>query len=232
MSMSQTSPEELLRRNQRSVESLPEDYFEDVQESQSPAAVSMCCSDSRVSQEAMWSVDEPGWLFTPSTIGNQVWDVVDGERVVDGSVAYPLLYNDTKTVVVVGHTGCGAVSAAFDAVGDGSGDGSTAGVRKWVDELVTVVEAGLDDPRVDGGSRASLVDQLVEYNVHRQVEFLLESDDVPEDVAVYGFVFDLQGVYGEERGATYLVDVDGDTDEDVLKELVGEGYADKVGGLL
>ncbi len=230
--MSETSPEDLLRRNRLSVESLPEGYFDEVQKAQQPAAVSMCCSDSRVSQEHMWNVDEPGWLFTPSTIGNQVWDVVDGERVVDGSVAYPLVFTETKTAVVVGHTGCGAVEAAYDLVRRGSGDGSTVGGRKWIDELVPVVEDGLEDPRVEEDGEGSVVDRLVEYNVHRQVEFLLDSDEIDGDVSVYGFVFDLHGVYGGERGSTYLVDADGETDEEVLRELVGEDHEDRVRRLL
>ena len=70
--MSDTTLRELLARNARHVESLPPDYFDGVRDGQTPAAVSVCCSDSRVPQERMWDVTEPGWLFTPSTIGNQV----------------------------------------------------------------------------------------------------------------------------------------------------------------
>lgn len=230
--MPETSPRELLRRNERSVESLPDGYFDEVQDKQRPAAVSMCCSDSRVSQEEMWSIEEPGWLFTPSKIGNQVWDVVEGERVVDGSFSYPLVYTDTRTAVVVGHTGCGAITAALDMVRGGSEDGSTEGGRKLVNQLVSVVEVALDDPRVDEDQDVDLVDQLVEYNVHSQVEFLLESEEVDDDVSVYGFVFDLHGVYGGERGTTYLVDVDGVTGEEQLREIAGEGQEDRVGRLL
>jgi Carbonic anhydrase len=99
--------EHLLAQNARYAESLPADYFDAVQEGQTPAVVSVCCSDSRVPQDDMWDVTEPGWLFTPSTIGNQVWDRVDGELVVNGSVAYPLTYTGTETAVVVGHTAVG-----------------------------------------------------------------------------------------------------------------------------
>jgi carbonic anhydrase len=229
--MPHTTLADLLERNARHVDSLPHGHFAAVEDGQQPAAVSVCCSDSRVSQEAMFDVTEPGWLFTPSTIGNQVWDRHDGDVVLDGSVGYPLAFAGTEVAVVVGHTGCGAVTAALDAV---RGDGADAppGVEKWVEMLVPVIEDGLDDDRVDPDRDVSLVDQLVEYNVDRQVAFLGNSDDVPDETAVYGFVYDFQGVYGETRGRTYLVNADGETDLGGLETLVPDAHEEQVRRLL
>ncbi len=216
---------QLLERNARHVDSLPDRHFRDVQDGQEPAVVSVCCSDSRVSQEGMWDATEPGWLFSPSTIGNQVWDRHDGGRVVDGSLLYPIAYAGTQTVAVVGHTGCGAVTAALDAVREDNPDGETPpGVAKLVDLLTPVVRDGLADDRVDPDSEVGLVDQLVEYNVDRQVAFLRESDEIPDDTAVYGFVYDFQQVYGEEPGQTYLVNAGGETDAEALRDLVPAGF--------
>ena len=220
--MPETTLTELLERNASHVESLPEGYFDAVEDGQEPAAVSVCCSDSRVSQEGMWDVTDPGWLFTPSTIGNQVWDIHEGERVVDGSVLYPMVNTETQVTLVVGHTGCGAVTAALEAVR--SGVEAPAGISKWVELLVPVVEAGLEDDRISEDRDVSLVDQLVEFNVDRQVQFLLESDDVPDGERVYGFVYDFQGVYGDTRGRTYLVNAEGETDVDALRQRVPDGY--------
>lgn len=211
----------LLERNGRYVDSLADDHFADVQGGQSPEVVSVCCPDSRVSQEGIWDVEEPGWLFTPSTVGNQVWDVYDGEKVVDGSVIYPIEYTGTRTVAVVGHTGCGAVTAALDAV-RGKGDTDPhAGVEKWIETLVPVVQEGLEkiDPEADG-----TVDRLVQHNVDSQVRFLLESDEIPDDVDVYGFVYDLHGTYGGERGRAYLVNANGITDIEYLHDAVPDGF--------
>ncbi|MEF8936366.1 MAG: carbonic anhydrase [Halovenus sp.] len=228
--MSVTSLVELFERNSRHVDSLPEEYFADVEAGQKPATVSMCCSDSRGAQEGMWSVETPGWLFTPSTIGNQVWDRHDGERVVDGSMLYPMAYTETKMALVVGHTGCGAITDALDTVQNGRKAETPPGVEKWISLLKPVVEDGLEDDRVDPDRDVSLVDQLVEFNVDRQVEFLIESDDVPEDVTVYGFVYDFQRVYGDRRGRAYLVNADGDTED--LDELVPAEYAEYAKRLL
>ncbi|SEQ87341.1 carbonic anhydrase [Natrinema salaciae] len=216
--------EELLAGNQRHVEALPEDYFADVQTSQHPNVVAVCCSDSRVSHEGMWGIDRPGAVFTPSNIGNQVWDEDDGERVIDGGILYPIHHTGTGVVAVVGHTGCGAVTAAY-RVAIGEEPPGPQGVDKWIDMLVPVVEDALESGRIDTDvDDDRVVNQLVEYNVGYQVRSLCEADDVPEDAEIYGFVYDFQGVYGDEPGRTYLVSVDGETDPDALADVVPEGY--------
>ncbi|QSX00870.1 carbonic anhydrase [Haloterrigena alkaliphila] len=216
--------ERLLAGNDRHVESLPADYFADVQTSQHPTVVAICCSDSRVSHEGMWGIERPGAVFTPSNIGNQIWDEDGGERIVDGGVLYPIHHTGTDVVAVVGHTGCGAVTAAYH-VATGEESPGPKGVDKWVDQLVPVVEAGLESGLVDtDADDERVINQLVEYNVGYQVRSLAESDEIPDGVEVYGFVYDFQGIYGDEPGRTYLVSVDGETDPDALADLVPEGY--------
>jgi len=146
-------------------------------------------------------------------------------------VLYPIVYANTRVVTVVGHTGCGALTAALDAVQHGGID-APPGVSKRVEMFVPTIEAGLADDRIDPEHEASPLDQLVEYNVDRQVSFLLASEDVPDDAAVYGFVYDFQGVYGATRGRTHLVNAEGETDVDALRELVPGSFVDHVRRLL
>ncbi|WP_435180304.1 carbonic anhydrase [Halorussus sp. AFM4] len=223
---------DLLDGNRDHVESLPADYFADVQAGQRPEVVSVCCSDSRVSQEGMWSISEPGRLFTPSNIGNQVWDEYEGERVVNGNLLYPLAHTGTETVAVVGHTGCGAVTAAYRAVTAGEA-ADYPGIEKWVRSLVPVVEDGLADEGVDADAAdEAVVNQLVEYNVNRQVAFLRAADALPDSAAVHGFVYDFQRVYGDVPGRTYLVNDDGETDPEAIADRLPQEYADCVDSLL
>ena len=228
--MPKTTLRELLERNARHTDGLPADYFSAVEDGQEPAAVSICCSDSRVPQAGMWDVTEPGWLFTPSSIGNQVWDTHDGDLVVDGSLLYPILHTETRVAVVVGHTGCGAITAALSAVREGVD--APPGIAKRIELLLPVIEDGLADDRISESTDVSLVNQLVEYNVDRQVEFLRGSDDIPESEAIFGFVYDFQGVYGETRGRAYLVNIDGETDVSTLRENVPEEFESHVKRLL
>ncbi|GAA0552121.1 carbonic anhydrase [Halorubrum ejinorense] len=142
---------DLLGRNDVHVAALRPDAFDRHQEGQRPGVVSVCCSDSRVSQEGMFAVEEPGFLFTSGAIGNSVSTVVDGERVLDGSVAYPLRHTQTEVLAVVGHTGCGAIGAALTAARTGEFP-PEPGVRADVETLLPIVEAGLTDPSVVGAA--------------------------------------------------------------------------------
>lgn len=221
---------ELLDRNDDHAASSAAAALAEQRDGQRPPVVSVCCADSRVSQEGMWTVDEPGFLFTAGNIGNRVSDVVGGDRVLSGSVAYPIGHTDTTVLVIVGHTGCGAVGAALDAARTGEFP-DEPGVRADVEDLLPIVERGLDDPDVSADADASVRNQLVEYNVHEQVAFARGCDDVG-DAEVYGFVYDFHRAYGERDGVAYLVNADGERDPAVVRDLVGEGHADHVATLL
>jgi carbonic anhydrase len=75
---------------------------------QKPLATILGCSDSRVPPELVFDQGF-GDLFVIRVAGNVIAsDVV-------GSVAYAALHLATPLIVVLGHTGCGAVTAALDA---------------------------------------------------------------------------------------------------------------------
>ena len=72
---------------------------------QSPYAVIVGCADSRVIPESIFSAGI-GELFVIRAAGN----VLDSFAL--GSVEYAVEHLNCKLVVVMGHTGCGAVGAA------------------------------------------------------------------------------------------------------------------------
>ncbi|MGM0606427.1 MAG: carbonic anhydrase [Halobacteriota archaeon] len=221
---------DLLDRNDRHCEALPPGAFETLRDGQEPSVVSICCSDARVSQEGMWDVAEPGLVFTASNIGNQVCEQRAGDLVVSGSVAYPVHHTGTETIVVVGHTGCGAVTAAYRAATGGALP-SDPGVRGAVETLLPTIEGGIDAGLTDGVDEATAIDRLVEHNVSAQVAFLLAADSIPEHVDVYGFVYDFHRSYGDTDGRAYLVDANGVTDLEALESLVGDDRSHHVGHL-
>lgn len=205
---------ELLERNSDHAEEF-RDRFDDIQETQRPAAVTVCCSDSRVLQDHMWRNDEPGRLFTCGNIGNRVVQRTESGDAVSGDVLYPIAHAETEAVVVVGHTGCGAVTAAYDDLTGGITE--PAGIRHCLDLLETYLEAGVESLPSDAG-RTEAVNRLVEYNVDRQVEFLIESEEVPDDVEAVGVVYDFQDVYSERRGEVHVINVGGEIDVEALRE--------------
>jgi carbonic anhydrase len=189
--------------------------FDALQHAQDPDVVTVCCSDSRVLQDLMWGNDEPGAVFTCANIGNRVVQHADGEAVVSGDVLYPLVHTGTETAVVVGHTGCGAVTATYDDLTDGVSE--APGIEHCLDLLGPHLAAGVARLPAEL-DRAAAVNHLVEYNVDRQVEMLVGSDDVPEHVEVAGVVYDFQDAYTGRRGEVHVVNVDGERDVETLRE--------------
>jgi hypothetical protein len=122
---------------------------------QRPPVVSVCCSDSRVSQEGMWSVDRPGFLFTAGNIGNRVSDVVDGERVLAGSVAYPLAHTGTEVLAVVGRSGLSAVGLDLMLAPEKLAD--PASMDQGVAELMAAMDLAYDLGRIPLAIRTGLV---------------------------------------------------------------------------
>jgi carbonic anhydrase len=205
---------DLLERNAAHADTF-QSRFDDVQDAQHPDVVSVCCSDSRVLHDHVWNNDEPGQVFTCSNIGNRVVQQTAAGEAVSGDVLYPIEHTGTDTALVVGHTGCGAVTATYDALTDGLDE--PAGIEHCVNLLESHLESGVD-ALPDDLERSEAINHLVEYNVDRQVEFLRESDDVPESVDVVGVVYDFQDVYGDRRGEVHVVNVNGSRDVEALRE--------------
>lgn len=188
--------------------------FDDVQDGQAPSAVTVCCSDSRVLQDAMWNNTEPGQLFSCGNIGNRVIQQTDEGTVVSGDVLYPIAHTGTDTAIVVGHTGCGAVTAAYKDLTDGLDE--PAGIEHCLGLLKPPLKPGIDK-LPDDISETAAINRLVEYNVDRQIEHLRDSDDVSDDVTAVGVVYDFQDQYSGQRGEVHVINIDGETSVDTLQ---------------
>ena len=77
------------------------------EEGQQPYAIVISCSDSRVIPEAIFSAGI-GELFVIRVVGN----VLDNHQL--GSIEYAAEHLGTKLIVMLGHTGCGAIKAVID----------------------------------------------------------------------------------------------------------------------
>lgn len=75
-------------------------------EGQHPYAIVICCSDSRVIPEKIFSADI-GDLFVIRVAGNVL------DRHALGSIEYAAEHLGCSLVLMLGHTGCGAVAAAL-----------------------------------------------------------------------------------------------------------------------
>ena len=98
--------ERYLRARTATRDIAPELRAQTAVEGQRPYAIVLACSDSRVIPEAIFSADI-GDLFVIRVAGN----IVDNHQM--GSIEYADEHLGCHLVVVLGHTGCGAVEAAM-----------------------------------------------------------------------------------------------------------------------
>ena len=103
--------------------------IETAEHGQHPYAIVICCSDSRVIPEQIFSAGI-GDLFVIRIAGN----VLDRHQL--GSVEYAAAHLGCKLVVLLGHTGCGAVGAALAGEAEGH-----------IADLVTEIRQAIGDER-------------------------------------------------------------------------------------
>ncbi len=129
---------------------------------QSPFAIILGCSDSRVPAELVFDQGF-GDLFVIRVAGN----IVAPSQV--GSVEFAASKFGTKLVVVMGHSGCGAITAAVEELLDGATNESR-NLRSIVDRVRPSVEAVIGGRRdVD---RKTLIRESVIANVRASVNHL------------------------------------------------------------
>jgi carbonic anhydrase len=125
---------------------------------QDPMAVVLSCIDSRVPPELVFDRGL-GDMFVIRT-GAQVLD----RKVVLGSIEFgPVNYAATRLVLVLGHSGCGAVSAAISVLS--SGGRAPGHLQAVVDALRPAYQAALAQP-------GDLMDNMIRAQVRLTVDKL------------------------------------------------------------
>jgi carbonic anhydrase len=103
---------------------------------QKPAAIIFGCSDSRAPAELLFD-QGLGDVFVVRTAGQAI------DAAVLGSIEYAVTALNVPLIVVLGHSGCGAVKATIGAVNDGA---IPAGfVRDVVERVTPSILAGKRD---------------------------------------------------------------------------------------
>ncbi|GAA4806115.1 SulP family inorganic anion transporter [Actinomycetospora chlora] len=181
-----------LREYHRRAAGLVAPYLSDLAERQSPYALFLTCSDSRVVPNVLTS-SGPGDLFTVRNVGNLAPLGTDADSSVGASVEYALDVLEVPTLVVCGHSGCGAMTAALRGTG---GDGA---LGRWLDgagESVARWRAGHPVATVAAARGGSDVDQLAMVNVAVQLDRLARHPAVARAldegrVRLVGLYFDI-----------------------------------------
>jgi carbonic anhydrase len=195
--------------------------FRDLAQGQSPDALFVTCSDSRVVPDLLVSTD-PGDLFFMRNVGNLVPPAtVEGASTGDlseaSAIEYAVLVLKVRSIVVCGHSGCGAMKAALAR----QPMPNTPNLAKWLHHAAAAVfrldQEGPLDPRWNP------CDQLSQINVLVQLEHLASYPIVRERVAagtlhLGGWWFDIAkgDMYAYQRENRRFEIIDRNSAEQIL----------------
>jgi carbonic anhydrase len=149
---------------------------------QHPVAAILSCADSRVTPEEVFD-QGPGDLFVVRVAGNYV----DTDTLT--SLEYAVEDLNTPLVMVMGHTGCGAVTAVLNNAHKGEP------LPGHLLMLVDALRPGVEKALAQGGGDE--LDNAIEENVRYHVERLKRSEPIvaekvkAQKVQVVGAVYQL-----------------------------------------
>ena len=159
---------------------------------QRPFAIILSCSDSRVPPEIIFN-QGLGEIFVVRVAGNIP------DPVVLGSIEYAAEHFGSSLIMVLGHSRCGAVTAAVEAKGHGEGN-----LGAIVNTISPAVElAGKDREWAD---KSQLIEAAVDMNVKLTVKSLVERSPAIRSLVDSGKVRIVGAKYDLDDGTVKLLE--------------------------
>lgn len=167
---------------------------------QRPPIAMVSCIDSRVAPELVFDLGI-GEAFDVRLAGAIVDDAALGSlEFACGAVGSVLL-------VVMGHTGCGAVKAACDAAaGADVASGGMSHLPAIVEPILEAVEAETETVTDRDSSNAGFVDRVAEINVHRTIMEIRERSNLLQGLDDSGRLLIVGMMYDVRDGAVRVLD--------------------------
>jgi carbonic anhydrase len=131
---------------------------------QHPFAVILCCSDSRVPPEIIFDKGL-GEIFVVRVAGNVT------NPIIIGSIEYALEHLGSSLIMVLGHSRCGAVTAAVDAAGHQSGN-----IGAIIEAIGPAVQLARKETKEN--NKSDLVEAAIDFNIKLAARSLLEQSPV------------------------------------------------------
>ena len=172
--------------------------LQELVQGQSPKAVIVSCSDSRIPPEIVFD-QGLGDLFVIRTAGNVIGDYELG------SVEYAADHLHTQLIVVMGHSGCGAVNAMLE---HNCSEHAHHPIPGHVAAVVKAIEEGDAVKEVLANKEAEGLDiRAVEANVISGVKQLRNSTPILNELYNSGKVQIVGAVYQIETGEVKYLDI-------------------------
>jgi len=174
--------------NQRFLDKKPSarDYHEQVEvtsQGQYPMAVVLGCIDSRVPMEIVFD-QGIGDIFSARVAGN----IVNEDML--GSMEYSCKVAGSKVVMVLGHTKCGAVTAACKHTKLGNITALLSKIQPAVDELV----------KPDAELTNDIIEDVIVLNVKNTMEQIRKDSPILKEMEDNGEIDIVGGVYDVASG--------------------------------
>jgi len=181
----------------RSLESLvSHTRREEIVARQEPIAIILGCSDARAPAETVFD-QGLGDLFVIRVAGN----VVAPSQV--GSVEFAASKFGTQLVVVMGHTGCGAVTATLEELRQPA-QAQSPNLKSIVDRVRPAVEPLLATNLKDDAK--ALLQEAVRANVRASANHLRHGSEILEDLIGQGRLLVVGAVYDLNSGKVEFFD--------------------------
>jgi carbonic anhydrase len=164
---------------------------EELTSGQTPSAVVLGCSDSRVPPSVIFD-QGLGFIFVVRTPGHIIDDVALG------SIEYAVEHLGTELVMVLGHTGCGAVTLAMQ---EENAEGHLGRIQKLVHDVVAWADGGEVDV-ID----VTTVEDAVEVNVRGAAGQVRAAEPVIAPLVSSGKVMVVGAVYDLGTGEVRVLD--------------------------
>lgn len=150
---------------------------------QHPFVSMLSCSDSRAPVEMVFD-QALGDVFSVRLAGN-----IASDKAI-GSLEFGCKYLGSKLIVVLGHTGCGAVKAACDDFKDGH-------IGEIINLIKPAVRLEKSILQARNSSNAEFVAKVCELSVQVQMDEIMHTSDILQDmvanrqIAIVGGIYDL-----------------------------------------
>lgn len=203
--MSEINPKQTLLDLLHGVQRFKTDIFPERQElycqlanGQSPRTLFITCADSRISPELL-THQPPGNLFVLRNIGNIVPAYGNSFGGVTSAVEYAVSALKVSTIIICGHSDCGAMSALIHP----EKVASMPAVKKWLQYAETAHAVTDALSATDVGPES--IQTLTEHNVLLQLAHLRTHPSVAAALARKEII--LQGWYYDiPKGKIYVLD--------------------------
>jgi carbonic anhydrase len=164
---------------------------EDLAKGQKPFATVLTCSDSRVPPELLFD-QGLGDIFVIRVAGNVV------DSIALGSIEYAAEHLNCPLLFILGHSKCGAITAALEAEGKPEGN-----IGAIVKKIIPAVNAA----KKKGGTKDEILETAIKENVKNVYADVMKNSKIIPHLVKEGKLMIVAGEYDITTGKIEMIEL-------------------------